>query len=712
MLNDSPVWSRVQGLRPKLARHLRIVAQAFRGERWYLLQDEVGGRHLRLNRHAYEVVTRFEGNIKVANILERLTEEQGEDAPNAPELIHLLQQLDGINALEGGLPGDVREMLGMPATTAKGTRGRRLSNPLALRFPLVDPDRLLTWLQPYFRWVFSLTAATVWLLALSLAVALAVLELPRIENAVNLSLLSPRNLVLVWLIFPLVKIVHELAHGLAVKHWGGEVHEMGISLLVLVPVPYVDASASWMFRDKHQRVLVAGAGIVAELFLAAIATLVWMAVEPGLIRDISLNVMLIASISTLFINGNPLLRFDGYYILQDLVEIPNLASRSSRYCLYLLQRYLLRLPDAYSPVTGVGERGWLFGYGVCAAIYRLFILAAIALFLAGKYLIAGVALASWAVLTQLIMPLLKATRFLLTGARLQGRRAPALAVCAALIAVVVTLLGVVPVRYTTAAQGVVWLPAQSQIYAQSSGFVTDVLVASGAHVTSNTPVLQMDSPHLQYRRSALAAQREELAAVQAANHFTEPVKAQAAAQKIASLDAEFAIVQNQLEQLTVVSPAQGTFVWAHADALRGRHVAQGDLIGFVVDPKALIVRCVVTQDDIGRLHAGTDQVQVRLAENLSQVLEATIMRQTPSADRTLPSAVLAASGGGALVTRSDGTNNQALEEVFHIDLALPPNIPISGLGARAYVRFQHSSMPLAQQWMQRARQLLLSRLAV
>ncbi len=712
MANDSPVWFRVQSLRPKLARHLRIVAQAFRGERWYLIQDEVGGRHLRLNRDAYDVVTRFDGSMKTAHILELLTETQGQDAPTVLELVHLLQQLDGINALEGGLPDDVREMLGLRAPTAVGKRGRQLRNPLALRFPLVDPDRLLSWLQPYFRWVFSYTAATVWLVLLALAVALAVLELPRIENAVNLSLLSPRNLMLVWLIFPLVKIVHELAHGLAVKTWGGEVHEMGISLLVLVPVPYVDASASWMFRDKHQRALVAAAGIVAELFLASVATLVWIAVEPGLVQDVALNVMLLASISTLFINGNPLLRFDGYYILQDLIEIPNLASRSSRYCLYLLQRYLLRLPDAQSPVTGAGERGWLLGYGVAAAIYRLFILAAIALFLAGKYLIAGVALAAWAVLTQLIVPLSKSARFLLTGARLQGRRAPALAVCAALLVGAAILLGAVPVRYTTAAQGVVWLPAQSQIYAQASGFVTEVLVASGTDITNDTPVLKMNSPELEYRRSALAAKREELAAVQVANRFIDPLKSQAAEQKIASLDAEFAIVQNQLAQLTVLSPAQGTFVWAHADAMRGRYVAQGDLIGFVVDPKALIVRCVVTQDDIGRLHGGTDQVQVRLAENLSQVLEATIVRQTPSADRTLPSAALAASGGGMLATRSDGAGNQALEEVFHLDLALPPNTPVSGLGARAYVRFQHNSIPLAQQWVQRARQLLLSRLAV
>ena len=195
---------------------------------------------------------------------------------------------------------------------------------------------------------------------------------------------------------------------LAVKRWGGEVHEMGIMLLVFMPLPYVDASSSSVFRDKHKRMLVGAAGILTELFLAAIATFVWFAVETGTVRDIAYDVMLIGGISTLLFNGNPLLRFDGYYVLADAIEIPNLAQRANRYYGYLIQRYLFARADVSSPVSAPGERSWFLFYGPASAVYRLFILATIVLFLAEEYLVAGVLLGLVAVILQIVVPLCQA----------------------------------------------------------------------------------------------------------------------------------------------------------------------------------------------------------------------------------------------------------------------------------------------------------------
>ena len=153
-----------------------------------------------------------------------------------------------------------------------------------------------------------------------------------------------------WIAYPLVKGLHELGHGLTIQRWGGEVHELGLMLLVFIPVPYVEASAATTFPSKSRRMLVGAAGVMVELLLASLALLVWLSVEPGWVRDLAFDITVIGGVSALLFNGNPLLRFDGYYVFSDLLEIPNLASRSQRYYAYLGKRYLLG-------IAGLGVAG-------------------------------------------------------------------------------------------------------------------------------------------------------------------------------------------------------------------------------------------------------------------------------------------------------------------------------------------------------------------
>ena len=177
-------------------------------------------------------------------------------------------------------------------------------------------------------------------------------------------MLEPASLVALWFSYPLVKLLHEFGHAFAVKRWGGEVHEIGILFLVFMPIPYVDASAASVFPGKHRRMVVGAAGIAVELFLAAIATFVWVSVEPGWTRHVAYAVMLVGGVSTLLFNGNPLLRFDGYYVFADAVEIPNLASKANRYVASLAQRFVLGMRRARVPETSPGEAPWLVGYAI------------------------------------------------------------------------------------------------------------------------------------------------------------------------------------------------------------------------------------------------------------------------------------------------------------------------------------------------------------
>ncbi|MBZ2169517.1 hypothetical protein [Marinobacter sp. F4216] len=709
--SQNPHWPLLAGLRPRLRQHVRTHSQQYRGERWYLLRDQSNSRHLRFSAPAYEFVGRLDGELTVEEIHHRIRIVLGEDAPTQDDIVLILTQLFAMDLLRSELPAEAKEFFNRFQDERRLRRQRAFMNPLAIRIPLLDPDTILNRLMPWIRPVFSRAGVVVWILLVGLAGLLGLTNIPEISASVNRDILLPANLVLMLLTFVVIKIVHEFAHAFTVKMWGGEVHEMGITLLVFAPVPYVDASAAWEIRDKYKRALVGAVGVLVELFIAALALFVWLAVEPGLVRDVAFNAMLIGTVSTLLFNANPLLRFDGYYVLQDLAEIPNLYARSSRYYLYLIQRYLFGIESARSPVTAAGESVWFAVYGLAAFIYRLFILAVIVLFLVEEYLFIGVALGAWAMGTQIVLPLYRGTRFLLEGPSLAGRRKRATGVSALTIGGVSAILLLVPVSLTSQAQGVVWVTEQALVYSGAEGLVEEVLVEPGTPVEANTPLVRMSAFSLEAQISKLDARRRELEIRIAAERLNQRVKSKLLDSELRWVEAELAMLKTQQDSLIVRSQVAGVFVLPDESRFVGRHLRKGELIGYVISPERLIVRAVVPQSKIGLVREKVSQVEVRVAERLSETVQVHVSRETPAGSTVLPSRALGTAGGGAIaVKKTDSGGTSAAEEVFHVDLSLPEGFNVAGVGERAYVRFDHGAEPLASQWLRSGRQLLLSRL--
>ena len=395
-------WYRVAELRPRLRAHTQIHRHEYRGEVWFVLQDHASGRSHRLSPPAYRFIGLMDGNATVQDLWGAVNEQLGDHAPTQDEVIRRLGQLHSSDALLCDVPPDSRELFRRYQRHQGMLWRRRLATPLAVRFPLFDPERFLSrtlWLvRPLFSWY----GALIWFLVVALGVILAGVHWSELTDGIVDRAMSPHNLLLLWLVYPLVKTVHELGHGYAVKNWGGEVHDIGRMLLVLAPVPYVDASAASGFRGKGPRMVVGAIGIAVELFLAAIALFIWLSVEPGTVRAVAYNVMLIAGVSTLFFNGNPLLRFDGYYVLSDGLEIPNLGTRANRYLGFLVQRHAFGLAEADSPARSTWERFWFVFYGIAAFIYRMLIMFVIILYIAGKFFAIGVVLALWAAFSQIV----------------------------------------------------------------------------------------------------------------------------------------------------------------------------------------------------------------------------------------------------------------------------------------------------------------------
>jgi putative peptide zinc metalloprotease protein len=701
-------WYRIAPLKPGLREHVELHRHFYRGERTYMLQDMSTGAFHRFGPEVYALVGQMDGRRTIDEIWQSTIDLLGDDAPTQDDVIQLFGQLHGADLLRCDVTPDSLEVFRRFTLRRRQDWKRRWMNPMSIRIPLLDPEKLLDrfvhWVRPLFSWA----GFTLWFATILLAVVLAGMHWGAITENVVDRVLNPWNLLIMYFTYPVVKMLHELGHAFATRVRGGEVHELGIIFLVLMPVPYVDATASSGFTSKYHRILVSAAGMMVELFLAALALFVWLNVETGLVSAIAYNVMLIGSVSTLFFNGNPLLRFDGYYMLADAVEIPNLGARSTRYLNYLAMRYLYGMKDAASPVSAQGEAAWFAGYGIAAFIYRMIIMVAIVLFVASKFFIFGVLLAIWAVILQVVMPIVKHVSFLLRDNRLQQKRVRALSVNSTVLGALAGVLFFMPAPLWTMAEGVVWLPEQSRIRAGADCFVTEVLIEDGSTVGDGDAVIVCDDPLLEARVGIHKARLREMQARYQMERGQDSVEAESIKQDMAAVRQELEVAQQQLHELSLRSPAAGKLIIPNSTDLAGKFLRRGETVAFVVTNIAPRARVVVGQDDFGLVRRNTDKVELRPASAVGKVYSAVINREVPAASDELPSKALGTGGGGKVaVDPSDKSGVRTIDSMFQVELELTDDFPSHYYGQRVYVRFEHGSEPLAWQWKRSIKQLFM-----
>jgi len=707
----SPAWYRVAELRPRLRSHARIHRHIYRGARWYVLEDRISRRTHRFNPPAHYVIGLMDGRRSLQQIWNAAVERFGDEAPTQDETIRLFGQLHAADLVQCEVAPDVEELLRRAHRASRRSLLAKLMAPLAVRIPLFDPDRLLERWAPWFRPLCGPAGALLWLAVVGWAGVAAIQHWSELTQDIGNRVLAPENLLIIGLVFPLLKALHEFGHACAVKAWGGEVHEMGIMLLVLMPVPYVDASAASTFPEKRRRVAVGAAGMAVELFAASIALFLWLEMQPGVPRAMLFNVLLIAGVSTVLFNANPLLRFDGYYILSDLLEIPNLRQRAQQYLGWFFQRRLFGV-GAEPPEATRREAAWLVSFAVGSFAYRVFITFSIAAFVATQYFILGVLLAIWTVVAGLVFPLVRLAAFIAFNPRLRHRRLRAAATTAALALVLVTLVFLVPVPSWTNAQGVLWGAEQSTLRGGADGFVLRVVAQPGSRVRRGEPLLESADPLLPSRIRVLEAEREALEARRQAERVDNLVGSQITLEKLKALDAELNRTRERAADLVLRSAADGVFVLAAPQDLPGRYFKQGEQIGYVIPEGAINARVVVSQGSVDLVRTKTERVSVRLAERLSEAVAARIVREVPRASDRPPSMALTQAGGGeAALDPRTGATPKTLQTHFEFEIELRAPRAV-GAGGRIYVRFDHSPETVAAQLWRLAQQLFLQRFAV
>lgn len=661
-------------LRPDLATTQR--ASGFT-RRW-VVKDPLALRHFEFTEDEWFLLKQLNGKRTLDEVRENY------DRRYAPQEITLpvLQQFY-TDAYQSGLidtdgRGQADSLLQRHRATLKQ---RVLFSPLSLlgmRFTLGDAQGMLNLLQPLGRVLFSKGFALLVGLAMLLALALGVGRAGVIAGMLPSfsEFFSASNLWLLGLSWIVVKALHELGHGLACRRFGGECHEFGVQLIVFFPFAYCDVSDVWMLKNKWHRMIVSAAGMYVELIIATGCMVVWYFSEPGLVNSLALNLVILCSINTLLFNGNPLLRFDGYYILSDWLEVPNLHTQAKTALLHPLKSWLL--PGRVTQPRYDGSRWALVTFGLLALAYRLFTMVIIAWTV--YQILAVVNLAPLAdvlvalLVIGLFLPLVMGSvRIMRHPVLRKSLRKGRLGLLVAGFAIAVFGILSCPWDRVVRAPVVVRLQDSARLYVDSPGRLVSH-VELGEHVTEGQVVASLANEDLRRRVLEFEGRQAELTQqltnlkIQVVQSPELAADVEATGTALKQVREQLKIAQADYDKLEVRSPRAGqVFPDRYRLAVAGSqelapwsgsplqqenqscYLAAGDTVALVGQSTDLEALLLLSQDDIEQIAPGM-QVELRLEHAPEERWQGTVRRVSRNPVEQIPPAILA---GGTVPLRVD-----------------------------------------------------------
>mgnify|MGYP006279128199 CR=1 FL=1 len=561
---------------PPIRKDLEIVPQYYRGELSYVAKDPVSLSYYRLGEIEYVVLKSFQQGMSVEETQHAVKEQTGAEV-SSREVYKFVEQLKGSNLLKSKSMADVRRLSQQQRMQKRGRIKQLVSNYLFITIPVWDPDTVLNKLLPYFRMILRPTLFLAWL-ALSLTALWIIITNFSTLVANAFSLLSGWNLLILSGVVFSIKLFHEMGHALTCKHFGGEVHAIGPAFLVFQPCMFTDTSDAWLFPSKWDRIAVTSAGIIVEIMMASIAAIVWISSEPGMVKQVAYTMMVACSISTLLFNANPLLRFDGYYILSDLLEIPNMRVKTVNYLGYLFDRYLLGIQKSPPPMNE-GDEWTYLTYGVARFVYRIFIVFSIGLFLYSLFEPLGVFMWATTVYGMILAPIWKRGKELARHYRFGAVRTRYILI---IVLVFAALAGTwfIPIDYTIQAPVVVAPSGMSVVRTGARGKVEKILVKEGEKVEEGQLLVQMSNPDLRHRAEQTRAKIREVEAKLRSALAEDAAAYQIQLKEKKKLQERLEELEKKLKRLELRAPTDGMVVDLHQQEIN----ANSSIHQFVQNP--------------------------------------------------------------------------------------------------------------------------------
>ena len=463
-------------------------------------KDPISLKYFRFEEEEYALLQLLDGQSSAVEIRNRFESSFAPQKLTFGELFQFVGMLFRQSLLISEATGQGSELNLRGLENRKRLARASLTNILSLRLRGFDPGWILNQLNQSFGWFFTRPVLVVCLLLMGSALALIFTQfevfqakLPSME-----AFFAAKNWIWLAIVLALTKVLHELGHGLCCRRLGGECHEMGIMFLVLMPCLYCNVSDSWMLNSKWKRIAIAAAGMYVELVLAAICTFVWWFSHPGLINSLALNIMFVSSVSTLLFNANPLLRYDGYYILADLIEVPNLRQKASNVLRRFFADVCLGLPPVHDPFMPARNQLFFALYSVAAIAYRWLITFTIFWFLYtllepyGLKVISQL-LAVFALYGLLGMPIVQAIKFFSVPGRIQSVKPIRFTLTATVLLAVFAAIMLIPIPHRIQCSFHIQPAVADRVYVDVPGVLDEIYAVDGVRLEADQPIAKLAS---------------------------------------------------------------------------------------------------------------------------------------------------------------------------------------------------------------------------
>lgn len=707
----SESWHRIAKVKACLSPSVKVQKQIYQNETWYVLNDTFNNQFFRVKPSAYQFIAHLNINDTIEETWKKVITINPDMAPGQEDVMQLLTQLHTSNMLSYDSKSDNNNFFHRYQKRKKQELNSKLMSFMFLKIPLVDPDEFLQKILPYVRFLFGYWGAFLWAACTFFAIKVVIENFGSLSDQTN-AILSPSNLILLYVGMIFIKTLHELGHAVVCRYYGGEVHTMGVMLIIFIPLPYMDATSSWSFRSRWERIFVAAAGMIVELFLASIAVIVWANTAPGVVNSLAYNMIFVASVSTVLFNANPLLRFDGYFMLSHFLDIPNLYTKAQQQTYYFAKKNILRLKALTPPSENLKEATWLSFYSVVSTIYRVILFTSIVIFVADEYLIVGFIMAVFMAFLWLVKPPYSFIKFLLTSPVLERNRMQAIVNSVLVMAVMISLLAFVPVSDSFRSPGVVESVDYMNITTDVDGYIDSLVTPSGSTVTKGTPLIKMQNRTVEKELKVLAAQWEETLNQESKSRFYNIADMPPIMERKKALENKKQQLEKKSQSLIIKASQNGRWVSPNINEIRDTWIERGTSIGFIMDEADLQFTAVISQEDASRLFMSeASSIEVKLNGQGTKTLQVKNFEVIPHEQNVLPSPALGWHGGGEIaVSQQPNHQNESKDPFFRIKANLRLEDGDFALhGQSGLIRIQIGSTPLLWQWERQLRQLLQNR---
>jgi len=658
-----------KGMPIKVREDIQVERQIYDGDPFYVVKDPITLKYFRMKELEYFIFQQLDGCHTVQDIQAEIEKHFSGLKVSEDHIKTFILSVRNLNFLEDFGPGADKILFQRSGLKKRARIKQTAMSFLFFKLPLVDPDRFLKKFHPYIKFIWTRHFLHAYLAFIFLALFTLIVNAGDFFHQIQ-GFLTPENLVLLLIAIILTKTIHELGHAFSCRNYGGEVHELGILFIVFTPWMYCNVSDAWIFQKGRQRFLVSMAGILTEFLVASIATFIWWWTPPGVVNSLCHNIIIICSLDNLFRNGNPLLRYDGYYALSDYLEIPNLRLKARGYIAFLMKRYLLRMDIEFDEELSPRRRRTYAIYGTLSVIYRTFILVLIVGIVGKRFFIIGVIMALFLFFTSFVRPVKQAVSFIIKNRREMQLSRVAVSIIAIIPLLTAGLLfayqphlkvssdcAVEPAEYVVVRTGV-------------AGYLREILCKPGDEVRKGQKIALLENPPLFAQYDAMKIEKAVLEKVMAKALGSDAIgdyhryKIQ-----LERTEKEITKFEEKLAGMEVRADQAGIMLTEKLEERLGDYFQKGEFLCELGYLNEVIIRVIIPEAEMAYTKVGQD-VALKVYAYPEKTLRGKVTSISPARIETLENLALSSRFGGKLPTMPDQAGEVLVFPYFQVTMKI------------------------------------------